>query len=192
MSKYINKLLNGASALSGDGSTTHHFILRPAPKDSHLTLVQTVAQAPGQPPVYTVRDDGSTKTLYVGGPHQPNFVGDMSESTMGMTQRLSLRGHQLTVRTSKSDTKYIVESQQYGRLEWKPNSLGLGLYLHDQNGNKVAAYKSNGLKNLGEKQVLVFVPCDGYYLEMIVLTAIAAKQLDRNVEEVVGEIAGAV
>jgi hypothetical protein len=195
MSKLVSKLLNGASVSdNGDGPpATHHFILRPNLQNSDVTDARPIDQPPESPAIYTIMNGKSNKQFYRGEPHPANAIGNCESVKMGLAMEIAHRGQPITVRTSASSTKYIVQSPNYGRLEWKPHPVTrTGLYLHDAAGRKVAAFKSNGVMNLKQKQLLVFIPCDGYYLEMVLMTALAAKALDKTVEEIALEAVGAV
>jgi uncharacterized membrane protein len=80
-----------------------------------------------------------------------------------------------------------------GKFKWKLNQYtGTGFELYDRQGNKVAKYGNAGLMNFGEKQVSIYVPGDGFFTAMVVLSAVASKELAKVIDEVVGEVAGAV
>jgi hypothetical protein len=203
MSKLLSKLINGSTGDSGSSSSSgpppsHHLIVRPSPHDSKLMLVHSVDQNPEQAaPLYYITGSAEKQQLLHAGPappHPGSVVGSYTSSTWGLAStKISLRGQDLGVRARDLGSAWAVQSSQWGRLEWKPHPLtGTGLYLHDEDrGVKVAAFKSNGLAKAGEKQLLVFVPCDFYLVEMILLTALAAKQLKRSSDEAMGELAGA-
>jgi hypothetical protein len=44
--------------------------------------------------------------------------------------------------------------------------------------------------NHSERQLLVFVHCDGYFLEMVPLTAVAAMKLDKKADEIAYKLLG--
>ncbi|RGP81173.1 hypothetical protein FLONG3_710 [Fusarium longipes] len=103
---------------------------------------------------------------------------------MGLSMDVSLRGQQFSIRNSMTATKFVVESPSYGRLEWKGNSfLGSGLSLFKTSGEKIATVKSGGILNRQEKQLLVFIPCDESFIEMVLLTAVASLKLDKRADE---------
>ncbi|KAI8412219.1 hypothetical protein FOFC_08849 [Fusarium oxysporum] len=111
-------------------------------------------------------------------------MGECKAAFMGLSMSLSLRGSQFFIRNSTTGTKFIVEFPSYGRLVWKGDSLlGSGLSLYKASGKKVATIKSGGILNYREKQLLLFVPCDVYYVEMVSLTAIAAMKLDKRADD---------
>jgi hypothetical protein len=194
MSKFVSKLLHGASAFDKDNETsaTYHFILRPNSENSDITNVYSIDQPPESAAIYTIMSGQSSQHFYRGDPHPQNSIAQCTSAKMGLVQNAHLRGQQISIRTSAVRTKYIVQSPTYGRLEWKPNPItGTGLYLYNTSGERLAAFKSNGLMNYQQKQLLVFVPCGGDYIEMILVTACAAKILDRTVTEIIMEIVGA-
>jgi hypothetical protein len=181
MNELANKLLHYTSSLTSDTqpNPTHHFIVRQSSEDSDTTNVTPIDQPQDGLAVYTIQRSKKTIILYHGELNPQKVVGECKTAFMGLSMNLSLRGSQFFIRNSTTGTKFIVESPSYGRLVWKGDSLlGSGLSLYKASGKKVATIKSGGILNYREKQLLVFVPCDVYYIEMVLLTAIAAMKLD--------------
>ncbi|RKL21760.1 hypothetical protein BFJ68_g2072 [Fusarium oxysporum] len=187
MNELANKLLyyTSSSTSSTQPNPTHHFILRQSSQDSDTTNVSPIDQPQDGLAVYTIQTSKKTIILYRGEPNPQQVVGECKAAFMGLSMHLSLRGSQFSIRNSTTGTKFIVESPSYGRLVWKGDSLlGSGLSLYKTSGEKVATIKSGGILNYREKQLLLFVPCDVYYVEMVLLTAIAAMKLDKRADDI--------
>jgi hypothetical protein len=187
MSRLLSKLFQGSATGTSNGSPpTHHFILHLSSQDSDIIDVHTAEQPPKSPPVYTFTNNKKKITLYRGEPYPHNVIGGCTSANMGLSMNLSLHGRQFSIRNSITGTKFVLEPPDYGRLECKPTSLlGSGLSLYGNGGEKLATIMSNGLMNPKQKQVLIYVPCGGYYAEMILLTAIAARWLDKRADDIV-------
>ncbi|SPJ93251.1 uncharacterized protein FTOL_13857 [Fusarium torulosum] len=193
MNGLANKLLHSTSYLksSAQPNLTHHLILRQTSQDSNITNVSPIDQPQDAPAVYTIQTSKKTIILYRGDTNPQQIVGECKAAFMGLSMNLSLRGSHFSIRNSTTGTKFIVEPPSYGRLEWKGDSLlGSGLSLYKASGEKVATIKSGGILNHREKQLLVFVPCDGYYIEMVLLTAIAAIKLDKRADDIAFKLLG--
>ncbi|WZH50280.1 hypothetical protein QYS62_011524 [Fusarium acuminatum] len=187
MNELANKLLHGTSSLTSgtQPNSTHHFILRQSSQGSDITNVSPIDQPNDGLAVYTIQTSKKTIILYRGELNPQHVVGECKAAFMGLSMNLSLRGSQFSIRNSTTGTRFVVESPSYGRLVWKGDSLlGSGLSLYKVSGEKVATIKSSGILNYREKQLLVFVPCDGYYVEMVLLTAVAAMKLDKRADDI--------
>lgn len=83
-----------------------------------------------------------------------------------------------------------------GRLKWHVNKLtGSPLELRDGSGDMLAQFKSAGFPGSGEKKLEILVPCDDFFVELVVLSGTAAKALAKaeidTASEVVQAVAGA-
>ena len=79
------------------------------------------------------------------------------------------------------------------KFKWKVNQYtGTGFELYDRQGNKIAKYGNAGLMSFGEKQLSIYAPGDEFFTAMVLLSAVASKELAKVIEEVVGEVAGTV
>jgi hypothetical protein len=187
MNELANKLLHYTSSLTSgtQRNPTHHFILRQSSQHSDTTNVSPIDQPQDGLAVYTIQTSKKTIILYRGEPNPQQVVGECKVAFMGLSMNLSLRGSQFFIRNSTTGTKFIVESPSYGQLAWRGESLlGSGLSLYKASGEKVATIKSGGILNYHEEQLLLFVPCDVYYVEMVLLTAIAAMKLDKRADDI--------
>jgi hypothetical protein len=186
MSHFAQKVFGSMSSSGGSGgpAAAHHFILRQISQDESITDVFPNDHAHDTSAMYSIESRKKKITVYRGEVNPQHIVGECKTAFMGLSMDLSLRGQQFSIRNSMTGTKFVVESPSYGRLEWKGDSLlGSGLSLYKGSGEKIATVKSGGILNHREKQLLVFVPCDGYYAEMVLLTAVAALKLDKRADE---------
>ena len=187
MNELANKLLHYTSSLTSgtQPNPTHHFILRRSSQDSDITNVSPIDQPQDGLAVYTIQTSKKTIILYQGEPNPQQVVGECKAAFMGLSMNVSLRGSQFLIRNSTTGTKFVVESPNYGRLTWRGDSLlGSGLSLYKASGEKVATIKSGGILNHHEKQLLLFMPCDVNYVEMVLLTAVAAMKLDKRADDI--------
>ncbi|KAH7235476.1 hypothetical protein BKA59DRAFT_484808 [Fusarium tricinctum] len=193
MNELTNKLFGGTSYLASSTKleTTHHLILRRSSQDSQITDVSSINQPQNAMAVYTIQTTKKTIILYRGEPNPQHKVGECKTAFMGLSMDVTLYDSRFSIRNSTTATKFIVQSPNYGRLEWKGDSLlGSGLSLYNASDEKVATIKSGGIMNHSEKQLLVFVHCDEYFLEMVLLTAVAAMKLDKRADEIAYKLLG--
>lgn len=115
--------------------------------------------------------------MYRGDPSMSNQIGEGSIGSMSGNAKLSLRDHQFTIKGNTAGTKYTVDSSKYGHLKWKVGSRPIIIFLEDDSGIKIGEFKEAGY---GDKQLDILVPCDGFFAEMVVLTAIFAMRMKKN------------
>jgi hypothetical protein len=98
------------------------------------------------------------------------------------------------MKMSQLSGNFSLHCPPMGYLKWKVNPItGSGLELVDSSGTKLAKFKSAGFPGLGgEKRLEILVPCDGWFLELALLSGIAAKAIKKNLEEIASEVAQAV
>lgn len=76
-----------------------------------------------------------------------------------------------------------------GEMKWKVDKLtGSTLELKDSSGNKVAKLKSGG--GHGEKKLDILIPCDAFFVELVMLSGIAAKTISKIMTDIAIEVAG--
>jgi hypothetical protein len=193
MNELANKLFHGTSSLASSTKleTTHHLLLRQTAQDPHITGVSSINQPQNTAAIYTIQTTKKTLILYRGSPTSQHKIGECETAFMGLSMDVTLHDSQFSIRNSATATKFIVQSPSYGRLEWKGDSLlGSGLSLYNISGEKVATIKSGGIMNRSERQLLVFVHCDVCFLEMVLLTAVAAMKLDKRADEIAYKLLG--
>ena len=77
------------------------------------------------------------------------------------------------------------------KMKWKADELtGSTLILRDSAGGKLAKLKSIGF--CGERQLEILVPCDEYFIELALLSGIAAKIVKKGTDEAAAEIVSGV
>ncbi|UNI17270.1 hypothetical protein JDV02_003627 [Purpureocillium takamizusanense] len=206
----FSQLLSGSSlqngpgwGLNGDGDgaaatsrPTHIFTLGSAPSGSSLnaTSVRPAGYPPTAPPLYTFTGAPHAKpniALYYGEAASPaaNMIGEGKLSSFSSTTQMRVRGMPFTLRMSHMSGSVTLESPVTGKMKLKPNPMtGTGLALYDSSGNKVAKIRSGGGGGFGDKKQLeIYVPCDGMFIEVILLSFLTAKMLNKIVGDAVGE-----
>lgn len=119
-------------------------------------------------------------------------LGNATFSTMGSSAQLSLRGQPMKMKQSTLGDKFTFESAR-GTLRWKVNGVtGSMSKLVDGQGGTLAKCKSGGIPGMGKKSVEIYVPCDQQLFELILLSFMAARELNKQNEEVVSEVVQAV
>ncbi|KAK7408715.1 hypothetical protein QQX98_009131 [Neonectria punicea] len=193
----ISNFLSGSSTQkpSNPGSQVLH--IRPSPHDSKLLVVHPVGYPKDAPPMYSIKVSQSSK---------PNVVvsrGLMSpQSTVGhaifhmffsTTSELSVRGQPIPLKASHFSGKFTMDVPGIGRFKWKPNQLtGTSFELYDGAGMKLAKLGSAGLLAFGEKKLELMVPCDDFFLDLVLLSAMSVKEMSKIATEAVGEASSAV
>ena len=66
--------------------------------------------------------------------------------------------------------------------------MGGSLELRDGVGTKLAQLKSAGFPGAGERRLDIFVPHDALFLDMVVLSSLAAKKSMKNEGEAASEL----
>ncbi|KEY69909.1 hypothetical protein S7711_09009 [Stachybotrys chartarum IBT 7711] len=199
MSGLVSKLLSGPLAsLSGShgGHTpAHQFVARPSPHYSEHLVIHPAGYAVEAPPLYTIIVNTASKPnilVYHGDPAPVNCVADATISSLSSKIQCNLRGQPFLLRVSTLSDKFTVESPAYGRLKWKTNDFSSALTLLNQAGSRIAEYKSDRAQ--GGKILSIYEPCDARFVELLALTAIAAKtsgQIESEIgTEVISAIAG--
>ncbi len=88
---------------------------------------------------------------------------------------------------------FTLESPTTGRLKWKPGKImESSLELRDNSALKIAHLRSGGFPGSRERKMDVFVPCDGPFLDLVVLSGIAAKMSMKDMDEMASEAIQAV
>jgi hypothetical protein len=96
----------------------------------------------------------------------------------------------MRLKMSQSSGNFSLEGPQMGKLKWKVNQpAGSSLQLRDSAGRKLAQLKSAGFPGSSEKKLEIVVQCDDRFVEVIVLSGIAAKTLTRGMMEAASEVA---
>ncbi|KAL6859247.1 hypothetical protein J3F83DRAFT_336383 [Trichoderma novae-zelandiae] len=108
-----------------------------------------------------------------GGPQ----VGEGNFHQMTSNTDLSLRGQSFKLNMSQLTYDFTLKGTPMGELKWKKNKFtGGSLELVDGNDRTLAKVKSNGV-NILEKRLEIYIPCDDFFSDLIILSAIAARQV---------------
>ena len=130
--------------------------------------------------------------IYKGSSHPHNVFGYGSFSTFSGSATLKMRGIPVKVKSNSLSESYTVESQQMGKMKWKPNpTTGMGLQLYDSSGTVVAKINSSGF-GMGTKSLVVYVPANEFLLDLIVFSAMVVRTMKQAQEETTSEIVQAV
>ncbi|KAF4995400.1 hypothetical protein FGRMN_5184 [Fusarium graminum] len=196
MKELLNQLLYGSSGPQGVPSNdgTQVFAVRPHPKDNNLLLIVPAGTPKEAPPLYTIqkRPGSSSLTLHHGYPTPNNTMGTATMHLSTSTIDLSVYNQFMVIKNSSMTGSWSIQTNM-GKFKWKVNQfMGTGFELYDQMGSKVAKYGSAGLARFGEKQMNIYIPGDEFFTIIVLLSAVASKELAKIINEVVGEVAGAV
>lgn len=174
------------------------FTIRPAPWDSTRTVVHTLGHPILAPPIFSIaasKDGEPNVVIYNGWSGAPQDVIATAKlpSSFSSKFQFTLRGRPVEMRTSQMHSgQYSMESHM-GKLKWTADQLvGKNLELRDASNNNLATMKSG--RESGEK-ILELSPGDNFYVELVVLSAIAIRTY-KNKEtaeglEVVSSLLGA-
>jgi hypothetical protein len=107
-------------------------------------------------------------------------IGDARFKSLSSTTSLTLRGQQIRLKQSHLTDDFTLECLPLGTWKWKVNKLtGSSMKLCDTNrGNEVVAeLKSVGTFRVEEKRLEILVPCDSFFVEMVLLSAVTANEV---------------
>ncbi|KAF4338386.1 hypothetical protein FBEOM_7739 [Fusarium beomiforme] len=195
MEKLLNKVLYGSSSPQGSSSNgSQIFALRPHPQDDNLLFILPSNAPKESPPLYTIykRPSSSSLLMHRGLASPENVIASATMHLSTSKIDMSVFNQQMTIKNSSMTGSWGFLTHM-GKFKWKVNSTtGTGFELYDQNGTKVAKYGSAGFVRFGEKQVSVYVPGDEFFVVMALFSAVASKELVKIIDEVAGEVVGAV
>ncbi|KAF4442632.1 hypothetical protein F53441_11673 [Fusarium austroafricanum] len=196
MDKLLNKVLYGSSGPQGSSSNngSQTLTVRPHPEDDNLLFIVPAGASKQAPPLYAIykRPSSCSLILHRGPPAPETQIGMAKMHVSSSKIDLSLFNQQMLIKNNSMSGSWSFQTH-IGKFKWKPNELtGTGFYLHDPNGTKVAKYGSAGMARFGEKTMSIYVQGDEWFMTMVLLSAVAAKELGKIINEVVGEVIGAV
>ena len=119
--------------------------------------------------------------LFKGLPDPSVALGDASFHCFTSTSDLRIRGQSIRLKMSELTGDFSMTCPPMGKLKWKVNKLtGSPRVLCGSFGDRLAEIKSTGKFGIGEHKLLeILVPCDEFFVELVVLSAMAAKALSR-------------
>ena len=107
-------------------------------------------------------------------------IGDASISSVSMNGKLKLRGQHIPLKQNDMGDTFTLESSR-GKLAWEVDQMtGKLSDLKDEGGRKVAKYNGGDLPGMGERSLDVCVPCDQELFELILLSVMAARALNKQ------------
>ncbi|CAM1501209.1 Fc.00g103710.m01.CDS01 [Cosmosporella sp. VM-42] len=196
MKDLINRFLSGSS--QGQASPTpgsQVFTISASSKDPSLRVLHPAGYPKDAPPLYSVsnlRHLTPNMVLSRGIPDHSNAVAFANFHLSSPTD-LTVHGQHIPMKMSQMSGSFTINYPPIGKLKWKPNPLtGSSFELFDSAGLKLAKLGSAGFPNLGDKKLQIFVACDGFLQELIILSALTAKDLTSTVNEAAGEVASAI
>lgn len=107
-------------------------------------------------------------------------VGQASISSMTMNMELSLRGRSMPMKQNETGDTFTIQSPR-GRFKWSIDQMkGCLGKMKDEQGTVVARYKGGDLPGVGERGVEICVPCDQELFELVVLSMMAGRALNKK------------
>ncbi len=196
MSSLLSGMLSDFGGSKTTSSAVHTLEIRKSQADpAQLAFIHAAGAPENSEPLWSVLNNKAGNPdilIYKGSSHPHNVFGDGSLSSLSGSATLSMRGVPIKVKASSLGEGYSVESQQLGKMKWKPNPMtGTGLQLHDSSGTVIAKIKSSGL-GIGPKSLVVYVQADEFLMDLIVFTAMAVKTIKRTEDETAAEVIQAV
>ncbi|KAL6250849.1 hypothetical protein RBB50_003152 [Rhinocladiella similis] len=178
-------------------------LLRLCPADPNLTLIHPAGYPVDAPPLYTAIISSDKVSLYRGYINPGNLVGTTSTSSLSHSATLSLYGQQMPMKMSQMSGNFTLQwpppsSSSTGTgttLKWKPDQMtGSSLELFDGSGSgsgrKLAKLKSSKsmMSSSSERGFEINVPCDELFLNMVLLSGLAAKVGTKKNNEAASEV----
>jgi hypothetical protein len=119
------------------------------------------------------------------------MIGTAAFHSFSSKTDLTVRGMPTLLKVSQLSGDFKLEYPPFGKLKWKVSKLmGSGLELCDGAGHRLARLRRDGL--FGERKLEVLVHCDERFVEMVVLSGMAAREVAKVENEVTAEVVGAV
>ncbi|KAJ9643227.1 hypothetical protein H2204_002123 [Knufia peltigerae] len=213
MSRYVSKLVDSLSddsmGMGGMGmgptkGTTNNvnynndsnqrFVLRPCPADPNLTLIHPRGYPVDAPPLYTVIISSDKVSLYRGYINPAGLIGTTSTSSVSHSAALTVHNQKIPMKMNQLSLSFSFQWPPAGTLKWKADQLtGSSLELSDGSGRKLAKLKSSsGMMGSGEKGFEINVACDEQFLNLIILSGLAAKVGTKKNNEAASEVIQAI
>lgn len=170
------------------------FSLRPAPWDTTKILIHPSGYPIQAPPLYsiTISKESAPNVVVArgwgGGPW--DIIGDARLPSLSSKIHLMFYGQPMNLRLNQMSGNSTFESPTTGRLKWKVDMLtGRNMELHDSTSQKLAKLRPG---KSGEKTLEILVAHDSRFFELVLLTGMAARTMNKSMTEATGEILGAV
>lgn len=177
-------------------SALHTFEIRQSKADpAQLVFIHAAGAPEDSEPMWSVLNNKAGNPdilIYKRSSHPHNVFGDGSFSTFSGSAALKMRGIPVKIKSNSLTESYTVESEQTGKMKWKPNpTTGMGLQLYDSSGAVVAKTKSSRF-GMGTKSLVVYVPVNEFLMDLIVFSAMVVRTMKQAQEETTAEVVQAV
>lgn len=176
---------------SSDPTTT--LTLRSHFSNPGLTTVHLASSGDHGPPQYSIQVSEKPQpniVIYAGTASPESGIGHASINLLTGSIALSLRGHDITMKTNNfTGADFKFSAPTFGELKWSLNQwTGSGLELYDGAGRKLAKLKSSGTPGLGGKKLEVLLPGSESLVELMILSGMAAQTQIKASNEMAGEL----
>ena len=171
---------------------------RPSPDDHKVTLIQQEGHHGGATPLYASRTSKFSK------PHiqisrvvaantglQQTAIGNATFHSLSSAIDLSLHGQYIKMKPGNLSSSINFTYPPTGKMKWKSNFMGTALELFDSAGQKLARLKLK-FSGSGGKRLELLVPCADFFLDLIVLSGMAAVAKKHSDAKVASEVSSAV
>lgn len=197
MRNLLHQLVSGSSEGSNKSDSRGQVLtIRQSPTVPDQTVIHPDGYPADAPPLYCISTSASkiTQMVITRGFPDPNNTNTIGFANVHLTRPIDLylHGRPMSMKMSSMSGNFSLSSPS-GQFKWKPSQMsGSSLYLYDHAGLKLAKYGSSGFPGFSEKQLELYVPCDEYFVELVILSAVVAKDVSKAIEEGVAEAVGAV
>ncbi|KAF7543638.1 hypothetical protein G7Z17_g10581 [Cylindrodendrum hubeiense] len=165
--------------------TSQVFKIRKSSNDSKLFLVRPAGSSKHAPPLYSIAFKSKKPNLlvYRGHTNLQNPVGYATFHTFSSTIDMSLGGHHIPLKESTFATKHSFQVPNMGRFQWKYSLLSGSHQLYDASGQKIAKLSSVTLSLRGERKLELMVQCNGFFMDLVVMSAMATEHASGKAAE---------
>lgn len=171
---------------------------RPSPDGQKVTLIQREGYN-DTTPLYTLTTSKTTKLNFqlcrvvaTSTGLQQTVVGSASFYGLSSSVELNLHGQCIKMKPGTLSGNQKFTYPPTGEMKWKSSFVGSTYELFDSSADrKLARYKLK-FSGSGGKRLELLVPCDDYFLDLIVLSGVAAAAKDQQSAIDASKIASAV
>jgi hypothetical protein len=169
---------------------------RASPHDPNHIVVHPIDYPVDVPPLYTLISSKTAQPnlmIFQGSPDSTNLIDDTSFHSLSSKTDLTIRGQGIRMTLNQLTGNFSLESPTAGNLKWNVGKImGSSFTLKDNTALKLAHLRSSGFPASEERELEIFVNCDDRFLELVVVSGIAAKMFAKEANEVASEIIKAV
>ena len=199
LSRFFSSSSSDWTAGYNSNQVSQVLTFRPSPDDQNVTLIQREGHHRDTTPLYTITTSKTinpniriSRVVAISTDLQKNVIGGASLHSLSSTIDLYLHGQSIKMKPSSLSGSYNFIYPPTGKMKWKYNLMGTALELFDSRADqKLARYKLKFSGN-GGKRLEVLVPCDNFFLDLIVLSGMAAAVKEHENLKVIAETSQAV